>query len=103
LLRELQELTALLTEHFEHEERGGYLDFVANKHPRLTHQIDALAAQHDDIRERLATLAVEFGEAGTLEALRGSLAALARAVDMHEHAETELIQSALYDDVGPSD
>ncbi|HUH03532.1 MAG TPA: hemerythrin domain-containing protein [Kofleriaceae bacterium] len=103
LATELRELTDVLTEHFAYEEQGGYLSIIGNKHPRLDRQIAALAAQHDQIREQLGATALDLGRGSTLEALRGSLAAVARAVDDHEHAESELIQSAMYDDIGPGD
>lgn len=103
LAQELRDLTSTLTEHFAYEERGGYLPIIGNKHPRFAHQIEALAAQHDQIRAGLADAAHEVSAGGTVEALRASLARIARAVVDHERAESELIQSAMYDDIGPGD
>jgi len=105
LLELLGELHAELEEHFAHEEAaGGLEDVVDDAAPHLLEQVEGLFEEHRYcLREldRLRELARSTLEGPVAEVIEG-VAGLCHTLHEHEAVETELLSSALYDEIGGS-
>ena len=103
-LRRLQEE---LREHFEHEEAGGYFHEVIEIAPRFKPRLDALLAQHPDLKHRLdqlqRTAEREPVDDDWWHAVTEEFALFYDELDQHERGETEMLQDAYTRDVGTDD
>jgi Hemerythrin HHE cation binding domain len=98
ILRTLDPLLVNLSQQFELEEKGGYLEDVLNRYPNWHPQVVHLRQQHAllrqqlcEARKRIATLSP--GEPIGQEIQR-QLVDWMNTYDEHRHRETALIQDA---------
>ncbi|HTM19712.1 MAG TPA: hemerythrin domain-containing protein [Kofleriaceae bacterium] len=99
----LRLLARMLDEHFKKEEQGGYLGFILERSPWLAVRVQVLGRQHPELRaECVALIEVAGDRARTGELIDGVARFVAR-LRAHEHAETEVIQDSLYDEIDGSD
>ncbi len=105
LVELLGELHAELEEHFAHEEAaGGLEDVIEDAAPHLLERVEGLYDEHRYcLREldRLRDLARATLDGPVAEVVNG-VAGLCRTLHDHEAVETELLSSALYDEIGGS-
>ncbi len=108
-LSEFKELTEVFRDqlalHFVLEEAYGYFEEAIEVEPRLHQQADKLKRQHTELYNSAQQLCDAVYQEPSLEpdALRQRALDLVASLDEHEAAETSLIQSALYEDVGGGD
>jgi len=101
--QELRSLSRMLDDHFAREEHGGYLSFVVERAPRLAHRVEQLGAQHGVLRARMRELIEMAEHPGRFAEVPRFAHALIDQIAAHEHAENDLIQASIYDDVEPTD
>lgn len=104
--RMLSELVAHLERHFALEELHGLL----SQDPRVTTTVrrraGGLLQEHRELTHELAALrdAAERAEQGALsDSFADGLQGFLNNLEQHEHAENELIQKLVLDDVGAGD
>lgn len=97
--RGLDELRDMLVVHLEREERSGVLEAAAEEEPRFAPQIDALVAEHDDLRRSVGELCDGCGESPWDE-LHARFVEFRVVLEEHEQAENEMLVSVYYDDIG---
>jgi hemerythrin len=91
----LDEMAAMLQEHFAHEEaEGGVFDGIVEADPMRQGQVAVLIEQHHDFLERLARARAAQGSPDGLTLAQ----ALATDIAAHEAAENDLLTDALYDE-----
>ena len=101
----LQSLRRHLERVMNLEEEDGYMVVVGEVKPNLYQQALSLRKEHRELRDSLARIVPKleritprdeepFNEACS------SLAALLDRIDRHDRQETELLQTALYDEIG---
>jgi hemerythrin HHE cation binding domain-containing protein len=100
---ELQVLAHMLDEHFKKEETGGYLGFILDRSPWLAVRVQVLGAQHPALRAESVALIELAGDPKRKAELIDGVAGFIERLRTHEHAETEVIQDSLYDEVDASD
>ena len=94
----------LLSRHFLLEEQGGYMDVVRQRHPRLEHSVQRLAAEHAELLRSLAELKqATAGETRFNTRLGAAIAVWVDSVRWHEDRENRLIEDAFDLDLGPGD
>lgn len=106
-----QQLTRLhdrISCHFRSEEKSEFLEELSPRRPHVARSIETLQQDHElilgdlqAIREA-AVIYAEGKEPDEPQLRRRTLAVLDR-IAHHEHAETELLQRALYEDRGTAD
>ena len=108
MARQLTRLHDRISRHFRSEERSEFLDEISPRRPHIARSIETLQQDHgrilldlEAIREAAAVYA-EGREPEEPQLRRRTLAVLDR-IAHHEHAETELLQRALYEDRGAAD
>ena len=99
-------LDSHLKTHFAFEEFGGFMEEVVGVSPNASPQVERLKQDHQTIHaesEKLCRIA--SGESPSLETsqLRKRTLHLLELLNRHEHAEIELIQRVLMDDLGTTD
>jgi len=97
LLQQIAELSRTIDEHFRLEEEGGYMRSALEAAPRYSRLAASLQQQHEALRGRLRHLTEESGD------LRAGIRRFITELEMHEHAENALVQSAFADDVAACD
>lgn len=104
ILELFADLECRLPEHFEFEERGGYLSDTLAIAPRLSKRAQQLREDHDKFATWLTKLVASARRAGTAPRNWAALAArlhdFTQALRYHELEENRLIQEALMDDEG---
>jgi iron-sulfur cluster repair protein YtfE (RIC family) len=108
LSKKLVSLHDELFRHFRYEEEGGMVEELSRNHPEQSRKIDEVVDEHPQILAEVrqlmaATLAYSVGQQPDDPSLRRRIIALLERLDRHERAETELIQSVEYQDVGAAD
>lgn len=106
LLRRLEEFRALLTPHFQEEEKpDGFFDLIRTRSGRHLGRVRDLENEH-----RILVAAVDGLTARAQECLAGPVAEilrqagdLARRLSEHEARENALLIDALYVDIGEED
>lgn len=103
----IEELRDFLAEHFEEEERDGYLASVLELAPHLTAQASVLCRQHRLFLSRLDDLIARVRcpepPATLWRSARDEIAQFVSDLRQHEQAENAIVQGAFEDDVGASD
>jgi hypothetical protein len=105
---QLTRLHARVSRHFRSEEQSEFLEDLYPKRPHVARSIETLQQDHERILGDLhaireaAALYAEGKEPDEPQLRRRTLAVLDR-IAHHEHAETELLQRALYEDRGNAD
>jgi len=93
-----------VAEHFRMEEVNGYMDAVRKREPRLEHTINQLADEHRQLRQSLDSLVVGAWNASELsEPLCANVRKWIEQLRQHELRENDLVQDALYLDIGAED
>jgi hypothetical protein len=87
------------------EEEDGYLSPVAERKPGLAHKVANLSRDHDVFREemkRIVPVATKMlaSDLAAMTDVSQQLDALLRRLDVHDHAEVELLRAAFWDDEG---
>jgi hypothetical protein len=104
LLARLEETRAHVSEHFRLEEKGGYMDAVRKREPRLVPVIDQLANEHGELVQALDLLCARAKAAATAaESCQHELQRWIRRLHHHEERENDIVQTAYNDDVGAED
>jgi hypothetical protein len=91
-------------DHFDFEERNGYLDSVRKREVRLAHSIDRLAHEHASLLDTLDALVAATEAASSLDGgLRDEILKWIGELRQHEVRENELVQDAFNFDIGAED
>ena len=93
-----------LKTHFAFEEFGGFMEEVVGASPNTSPQVERLKQEHQTIlaeSQRLCRMA-DRGSSKTSQ-LKKKILHLLEILDQHEHAENELVQRVLMDDLGTTD
>jgi hypothetical protein len=90
-----------LAQHFDEEERGGYLAHVLDASPCLLSQVEKLRRQHADFLARLDEMrdALNSQHPGRWQDARANFGRLVVEMRGHEAAETALARFAFSDEV----
>jgi len=104
----LASLAEHLQQHFELEERGGFLGGHGAQHTGTQRVVDDLVAQHRDFESRIATLLdgaerADTSQTSLSDAFVEGLQQFITDLLAHEHRENELIQELIGRDVGTGD
>jgi hypothetical protein len=91
-------------EHFRLEERGGYLDNMQVREPRLQRIIAELGAEHLELREALEEIRSEAAVARDMDdVLRYKVRTWIDRLLQHETRENDVVQDAVDSDLGAAD
>jgi hypothetical protein len=97
-------LRAHLDEHFRLEEQNGYMDAVLARAPQLARAVEALRAEHAELRQSLAALSGEARPGAAVDgALRQKVRQWVGRVREHEQRENLLVEDAFNRDLGLED
>lgn len=103
----LREFRNHLAEHFEDEERDGYLAAALAVAPRFSREADELCAQHryflDQLDRVLAQIMSAASGGESWQACRRLFDEVVTELRRHEGAENAIVQAAFGDDVGTAD
>jgi hypothetical protein len=108
MARQLTRLHERVSRHFRAEEGSEFLEDISPKRPHVARSFETLQQEHarilGDLRslQEAALIYSEGKEPDEPRLRRRTLAVLDRLAH-HEHAETELLQRALYEDRGAAD
>jgi len=108
MARQLTQLHDHVSRHFHSEEHSDFLEDLSPKRPHVARSIETLQQDHVRILGDLqaiqesARIYASGIEPDEPQLRRRTLAVLER-IAHHEHAETELLQRALYEDRGNAD
>jgi hypothetical protein len=103
----VQELRDLLAEHFEGEERDGYLASALAVAPHLSVQAADLCRQHPQFLDRLDNVIARVRDSEPSSdywrTARDELEQFLADLRQHERSENAIVQTAFRDDVGTTD
>ena len=102
----LLSLSSHLKTHFAFEEFGGFMEEVVGASPNASPQVERLKQDHQTIlaeSERLCRVARRGSPSSETSQLRKKILHLLELLNRHEHAENELVQRVLTDDLGTTD
>lgn len=102
----LKSFRELLTDHFEHEEHGGFLRDVLREVPNSQAQVERLREEHGNIERRIDALLAELDELDDVtgaEALQGRVMEVTEVLAQHETEEQHLVQRTYYREYGAGD
>jgi len=103
----VQELRDLLAEHFEEEERDGYLASALAVAPQFSAQAADLCSQHPQFLDRLDNLIGRVRDSEPRSdywrTARDELEQFLADLRRHERSENAIVQAAFHDDVGTKD
>jgi hypothetical protein len=103
----VQELRNLLAEHFEEEERGGYLTSALAVAPHFSVQAADLCRQHPEFLDRLDKLIARVRDSQLpsdyWRTARDELEQFLGDLRRHERSENAIVQTAFQVDVGTKD
>jgi hypothetical protein len=100
LAQGLGQLQTTLDEHFRLEEEGGYLREVLEIAPRYATVAESLRRQHDSLHDQIRSI---HPRSDTADELVEDIDRFLRALEIHEHAENAVVQSAFEDDLAAGD
>lgn len=108
MARKLTQLHDRISRHFRSEENSEFLEELSPMRPHVARSIETLQQDHGRILGDLQAIreaAVVYAEGREPEKphLRRRTLAVLERIAHHEHAETELLQRALYEDRGNAD
>lgn len=94
-----------LQQHFDSEERDGYLGPALNVAPRYSEEAEELRAQHVRLLQTLDALGARLrtGDHEVWNNACAEIAAFVNELETHEHAENNIVQAAFNDDTGAGD
>lgn len=87
------------------EEEGGYMDAVRERKPNWTTKVEALAREHDEIRDLLARVMPQLESENARDPDRftdacENLGTLLQRLDAHDQRETDLLMEVFTEDIG---
>ncbi len=91
----LEHFSASLERHFDFEEAGGYMNFVVDRRPHHTAEVEKLRREHDLLRTGIERLREELshdlvGSEDLMREFKKDFVELIRLFGRHEQAEREL-------------
>ncbi len=95
----LEEFRRLLVAHLGAEERSGVLERAAIAEPRFAQRIGQLLVEHDELRRRVAALAVGPEGEGWV-GFRARFIEFRSLLDLHEQAENDILHRTYFEDLG---
>ena len=98
----LQEVRQIINEHFQFEEKGGYMVAVLTLKPYLHRAVAELLSQHRQLAQELDCL-IEMLEVEPLSKTRESIQAWLENIRRHEIRENLFVQETLDQDEGAKD
>jgi hypothetical protein len=102
-LEEVALLRDCLGKHFALEERDGYLEPVIERNPNLSGKVGLLCAQHAAILREVDRAESACRSRMPAAEVSSLLGAALDSLERHEAEESDLVQSALSDDIGAAD
>jgi len=102
----LNSLNSHLKTHFAFEEFGGFMEEVVGASPNASREVDRLKQDHQTIlakSEELCQITRGGSALSETSQLRKRILRLLELLNRHEHAENELVQCVLMDDLGTTD
>jgi hypothetical protein len=102
----LLSLGSHLKTHFAFEEFGGFMEEVVGASPNSSPQVEQLKLDHQAIlaeSERLCRMARGGSPSSKASQLGKKILHLLELLNRHEHAENELVQRVITDDLGTTD
>lgn len=108
LASSLRSFRALLSNHFQHEEEGGFLDDVVRKVPSAADSVETLRREHAEINTAVDTLLTDLARTGSggkadVERFRHAIGDITSTLHHHEISERHLVQRTYYRDYGVGD
>jgi len=107
IVERLQDLSAMLLEHFRHEETGGYFAESLRVAPHIADRVESLLSQHPQMMDLLASLIDNsIGQEPIRQRWQKVDTGYAHFVSLflsHEAAETALLQDVHLNDLGYGD
>ncbi|MCB9882188.1 MAG: hemerythrin domain-containing protein [Planctomycetes bacterium] len=100
---DLHALFDSLTQHFEFEERDGYMNEIVRRDPNQQARAETLLAEHCHMRDGFAALVADLRSMPDRKVFQERLAHLLGTLHDHETAEVEFFQLGLLRDVGVGD
>lgn len=87
------------------EEEDGYMTSVRDLKPNLYDRVASLREDHREFRQTMEHLLPMLeksstGDAARFDAVCGDLSEFLNRIDRHDRLETELLQTAFFDDIG---
>ena len=102
----LQGFREALVSHFQNEEVEGFFDEVTNRSPRLSHRVDTLCVEHQQLLNDANELC-QMSECATQSRSKLELTyrwhEFSKCLMHHESQENELLQETNLSDIGTSD
>ncbi len=94
-----------LQEHFDAEERDGYLGPALTTAPRYSEEADELRAQHVTFLQALDSMTsrLRSGDQEVWNSICGEVEKFVDDLQTHEHRENNIVQAAFTDDTGAGD
>ncbi|MHC4875545.1 MAG: hemerythrin domain-containing protein [Planctomycetota bacterium] len=94
-----------LREHFDVEERDGYLGPALAVAPRYSEEADELRAQHVTFLQTLDSMAsrLRTGDPEVWNSICDEVEKFVDDLQTHEHLENDIVQAAFTDDTGAGD
>jgi len=95
-----------LKTHFAFEEFGGFMEEVVSASPNASPQVERLKQDHQTIlaeSERLCRVVRGGSPSSEASQLRKKILHLLELLNRHEHAENDLVERVLMDDLGTTD
>jgi iron-sulfur cluster repair protein YtfE (RIC family) len=103
----MQELRDLLAEHFQEEERDGYLASALAVAPQFAAQAVDLCKQHQQFLDQLDKMIARVRDSEPASdywrTVRDDLDQFLADLRRHERSENAIVQTALHDDAGTTD
>jgi hemerythrin len=104
LATHLERARADIREHFQFEERNGYMASVLQAQPQLERTVQHLQEEHGQLLRSVNEIITEVGRAPTVtEELRQKVRDWLRSVQQHERSENVLVQDAFNVDIEAED
>lgn len=108
LIRELMdELAALLADHFAHEEQGGYFDELVDLNPTVSAHVERLQAQHRQMLASVQKINRQLRHADNtplwFAMIRTAFNDFVQTCEAHQHEENSMMQEGYLRDDGEGD
>ena len=101
----LVDIRTHLQDHFDAEERDGYLGPALTAAPRFADEAGVLRAQHEEFLQRLDSMSsrLRTGDHEIWNCICAEIDAFVADLLKHEHHENAIVQAAFTDDNGAGD
>ena len=95
----------LLKQHFATEEKDGYFANVLNIAPQFSEQVAELSHQHAEFLKQLdqLTSSLRSKDVECWDSVCSRFDAFVEALQLHEHEENKILQTAFNQDIGAGD